>query len=208
MEKKRKVLISLIVIAAISALAITATAAFFIARRTATNNKFTVGTLDLNVNSNGQVLEPFVIDNIGENANISGSKTWTVKNTGTLPGRLLVRLQSVSNKDNGCNDQEKTTESACDTDDNGELGNVITANVSLDGANKVSSTLATDQQAKIGTDWSALQPIVLQPNETRTVGINWATGETGYGNEVQSDSVNFDVDFRLIQLINGPTPTN
>lgn len=199
---------SLLIVAVVGGAAIAGTYAYFTARRTVSENKFAAGTLDLNVSSNGQVNEPFVIENLGANANISGSKTWTVKNTGTLPGKLLVRLTGVTNKDNGCNDQEKEAESACDADDDGELGNVITMNVSLDGQNKVSSTLATAQETKIGTDWNALTPVILQPGESKTVGFSWATDENAYGNEVQSDSVNFDAVFRLIQDINGPTPTN
>ena len=188
--------------------AIAGTAAFFTAQRTASTNKFVAGTLDMDVQSNGIVNEPFVIENMGDNANISGTKTWTVKNTGTLPGRLLVRLQNVSNKENGCNDQEKAAEPGCEADNEGELGGVITLNVGLDGVDKVSSTLATANQSKIGDDWNALAPIVLAPGESRTITTHWATPETAYGNEIQSDSVEFDMNFRLIQLINGPTPSN
>ena len=152
--------------------------------------------------------EPFVVENIGENGNISGSKTWTIKNTGTLPGRLLVKLANVVNDENGCNDQEKTTEPSCDQDTLGELGGVITANVALDGEDKVSSTLATAQQNKIGDDWNALEPIIIPAGGEKTVNIHWATPESAYGNEIQSDSVKFDTTFRLIQVISGPTPTN
>jgi len=208
MKSKKRIFVSLLIIAALGAAAYGAVTAYLTARRTTSANKFTVGTLDLDVSANGNKLEPFVIENMGENANISGSKTWTVKNTGTLPGRLLVRLQGVTNEENGCNDQEKDIEPNCEADANGELGNVITANVSLDGDDQVSSTLATAQQSKIGQDWNALTPIIIAAGETKTVGINWATEESAYGNEVQSDSVTFDVNFRLIQLINGPTPVN
>lgn len=208
MEKKKKILLSLFLIAAVGGAAIAGTYAYFTARRTVSTNRFATGTLDLNVSSNGQVNEPFVIENLGENANISGGKTWTVKNTGSLPGRLLLRLNDVTNEENGCNDPEKEAEPACESNTEGELGGVITLNVSLDGQPAVSSTLATNQQNKVGTDWNALTPIVLQPNETRTVGFAWATDENAYGNEIQSDSVKFDAIFRLIQQINGPTPTN
>jgi len=205
---KKKIWLSIGLVILVAGGAITATAAYFTAQRTASTNKFTAGTLDMNVQSNGVVNEPFVIENMGDNANISGTKTWTVKNTGTLPGRLLVRLQTVVNKENGCNDQEKAAEPACEADTEGELGGVVTLKVGLDGVDKVSSTLATANQSKIGNDWSALEPIVLQPNESRTVTTHWATAENAYGNEIQSDNLEFDLNFRLIQLISGPTPTN
>lgn len=205
---KKNVWFSIGVIALVAVVAIGATAAYFTAQRTASTNKFAAGTLDMNVQSDSVVNKPFVIENMGDNANISGTQTWTVKNTGTLPGRLLVRLQNEVNKENGCNDQEKATEPGCDGDTNGELGGVITLNVALDGVDKVSSTLATVNQTKIGIDWNALPLIVLQPNESRTITAHWATPETGYGNEIQSDSTEFDLNFRLIQLITGPTPGN
>jgi hypothetical protein len=48
----------------------------------------------------------------------------------------------------------------------------------------------------------------MQPNETRTITMSWATGEDEYGNEIQSDSLTFDTVFQMIQLIDGPTPAN
>lgn len=208
MVNKKRLWLSVTIIAAITAGVVGATLAYFVATRTAASNRFAMGTLDLNVASNGQVNEPFVIENMGDNANISGTKTWTVKNTGTLPGRLLVRVLSLQNLENSCNDQEKMAEPNCEADNEGELGAVITANVALDSVDKVSSTLATTQQTKIGNDWNALPSIVLQPNEQRTVTVYWATPETAYGNEIQSDSLNFDLNVRLIQIITGPTPAN
>lgn len=203
----KKVLLSIGLIAVTLTAAGAATFAYFTATRTTSQNQFVAGTLDLDVSANGNKLEPFVVTNMGTTGVIGGEKTWTVKNTGSLPGRLLVRLQNVVNKDNGCNDQEAAVEPNCTADDLGELGGVINLQVGLDGVDKVSSTLATDQQSKVGTDWAALTPIILAAGETRTVTVHWSTGENGYGNEVQSDSVAFDANFRLIQNITG-TVTN
>lgn len=208
MQKQKRMFLSVVIIAVVATAAISGTLAYFFARRTVSTSKFTAGTLDLDVASNGNKLEPFVIENMGDNANISGTKTWTVKNTGTLPGRLLLRLQNVVNRENGCNDQEKNAESACEANTEGELGGVVDLKIALDGSDKVSSTLATANQSKVGTDWNALTPIVLGAGESKTITAHWAADEATYGNEVQSDSVEFDVDFRLVQLINGPTPTN
>ncbi|PJE63428.1 hypothetical protein COU89_03310 [Candidatus Roizmanbacteria bacterium CG10_big_fil_rev_8_21_14_0_10_45_7] len=209
MNRWTRVFISILVLVALGGGTYAATQAFFSARRTTTANRFQTGTLDLNVAENGGgAAEPFVIENAGENGDISGSKTWTVKNTGSLPGRLFLRLQNVDNKENGCNDPEIESEPGCESDTQGELGGVITLNAAVDGTNVASSTLATIQQGAIGVAWNGLTPIVLQPNQTVEVGLNWAAGADDYGNEVQSDSVTFDADFRLIQLTNGPTPSN
>ncbi len=208
MQKQKRFFLGVLILAVVSTAAIAGTIAFFVARRTVTTSRFTTGTLDMDVSANGNALEPFVIDNIGANGDINGTKTWTVRNTGTLPGRLLVRLQNVVNQDNGCNDQEKLTEPNCEADNDGEMGGVITAKVALDGVDQVESTLATADQPTIGLAWSALTPVILGAGEEKTITIHWATGEDEYGNEIQSDSIEFDVDFRLIQLISGPSPTN
>lgn len=206
----KKTLLSITLVSLVALGAVSATLAYFVATRTTSANKFTAGTLDLNVTANGNALEPFVIENMGDNANISGTKTWAVKNTGTLPGRLLVRLQNVVNKENGCaNDQETTADPTCGNQGKeGNLGGVINLKVALDGTDKVESSLATANLAKIGNDWNALTPIVLAPNETRNITAHWAADETQYGNEIQGDSIEFDANFRLIQIINGPTPSN
>ena len=206
---KKKLWLSVLLIAIVGLGAGLATFAYFSATRTVSSSKFTTGTLDLDVASNGNKLEPFVIENMGGNANISGTKSWKVKNTGSLPGKFILRLLNVQNKENGCNDQEKTVDPTCEeANKEGNLGNVINLKIALDGVEKVQSTLATANQDKIGKDWNALPPIVMQAGEERTVTASWATGEDEYGNEIQSDSVQFDMNFRLMQLINGPTPTN
>lgn len=205
----KKIWYSVSLIALVIGLAGAGTYAYFTATRTTSANRFTAGTLDLDVAANGNKLEPFIIENMGDNANISGTKTWTIKNTGTLPGRLLLRLQNVINTENGCNDQEKVADPTCEEPgDEGELGNAVLLKVALDGVDQVQSTLATDQMTKVGSDWVALPEIVLQADEERTVTVHWAADENSYGNEIQSDDVQFDVNFRLIQLINGETPSN
>lgn len=205
----KKIWYSISLIALVIGLAGVGTYAYFTANRTTSANRFAAGTLDLDVSSNGIKIEPFIIENMGDNANISGTKTYTIKNTGTLPGRLLVRLQNVVNAENGCNDQEKVADPTCEEPGKeGDLGNAILLKVALDGVDQVESTLATDQMTKIGADWADLSEIVLQADEEREITVYWSADETSYGNEIQSDDVQFDVNFRLIQLINGEAPSN
>lgn len=200
--KNKRLVLSILLIVLVAGGAIAGTYAFFTAQRTASTNRFTAGTLDLNVTSNSVANEPFVIDNVGTNGDISGEKTYIVKNTGSLPGRLYLRLQNVNNEENGCNDQESAVEPNCAADNIGEMGNVIAMNVDLDGTQVATTNLATANQAALGTQWSALAPIILQPNEQRTVRVHWAAGENDYDNSIQSDSVAFDMNFRLIQQVN------
>jgi len=206
--KKPWVSIILILLAAVGGIA--GTFAYFTATRTAELNKFAAGTLDLNVMGDNAANEPFVIENMGANANIDGTKTWTITNTGTLPGRLLFRITDLVNLENGCNDQEKATEPGCDLDIEGELGGKITLKVDLDAQlDVVQSTLATADMLTIGDNWNdSMLPVIMPAGSTRTITVHWATDENAYGNEIQSDSVTFDTVFQLIQDIDGPTPAN
>lgn len=175
------------------------TSAYFTAKKTITRSSFTAGTLDLDINSNGESLQPFVINNVGENADMRGSKVWKIKNTGTLPGRLLVLLQNVTNKENGCNEQEKMVEINCESDQIGDLGKAIRLSIKINGVEKVNSDLSDTGSQKIATDWANLPQVVLQPGEEISLEADWSASENDYGNEVQSDSVGFDMDFRLVQ---------
>jgi predicted ribosomally synthesized peptide with SipW-like signal peptide len=212
MNNKKKLWLSITVVAAVIALGVAGTYAYFTAIRTASTNRFTMGTLDLSVtDAADKVNEPFVIDNMGTDGRISGSKTWTIRNTGSLPGRLLVNLRNLKNFEGDCNDQEKAMEPACDPNtETGELGEKITLLMSLDGADRVSGLLTTVNQSKFGTDWNALENalITIPAGGTKTVTFHWDTPETGYGNEIQGDSLSFDTNFRLIQQLEGATPTN
>jgi len=184
--------------------------AYFTATRTAQNNVFAAGTLDLSVTGENSVAnEPFVIENLGATGNLDGTTTWTVTNTADLPGRLLVRVVNLENLENGCNDQEASVEPTCVDDTNGEFGGVVNAVIALDGVDKVSSTLATADMLTMGDNWNDLvAPVIMNPGDTHDITFHWATNENDYGNEIQSDSVKFDLVFQLVQDIAGPTPAN
>lgn len=199
--------ITLIIIVATSATI--GTYAYFTAERTTSASKFVAGTMDLDVSANGNRLEPFVIENIGNSSTISGSKTWTIKNTGSLPGRLLVGLQNLSNLENGCNDQEKKADPTCEeATKKGNLGDVIILKMSVDNEEKVSSSLSASTADKVKTDWENLAPMILQAGEEKQITAYWEADGNSYGNEIQSDSVQFDVNFRLVQVINNSSQTN
>lgn len=202
---RKKIFLSLFIITVIGGVSVAATRAFFSNRETSTGSTFTAGTLDLKVgDADGTNVEPFIISGIGASGDISGSKTWVVKNTGSLPGRLYLNLRNIVNYENGCNEPEAIGDTTCGTPGagEGELGNVVVAKVYLDDVEKVSSNLNEANVAKIGTDWSALEPIILEGGAQTTIKIEWNTPQSAYGNEIQSDSLTFDVDFDLVQLIN------
>jgi predicted ribosomally synthesized peptide with SipW-like signal peptide len=75
---KIKIYISLLIIALVGGLGYAATQAFFTARETSTDSKFTVGTLDLSVNDQKDVIDPLIVTGVGASGDIAGGKEWTI----------------------------------------------------------------------------------------------------------------------------------
>ncbi len=199
---KKKILISLIIIAGVGTAGFTATRAFFRARVRSTDSSFTVGTLDLSVNDKQEAVDSFVVEGIGASGDISGSKTWTVKNVGTLPGRLYFSLANLDNQENGCNRPEISDEPACESDIIGELGGVIDAKVSANGAIMAESVLANANQNDYSTQWNLKPEVIIPAGQSIEVVMEWNAGQDDYNNSIQSDSLTFDTVFDLVQLVN------
>ena len=141
--------------------------------------------------------------NIGADGTVSGGKTWTINNTGSLPGELAFKVVDLRNYDNGCNEPERLVDTTCDTPGlgQGELGNAISTVVKVGDTTVVNSNLATANQATYQTQWDAAQKVVIPAGGSTTVTMDWATDPASYGNEVQSDSLDFDIQFDLTQVI-------
>jgi len=200
----RRVALGILVLVAVVGATYAATRAFFTDTETSTGSTFTVGTLDLDVGgANGSNVEPFVIENIGETGDIDGTKVWTVNNTGSLPGRIYFKLDNIINYENGCNEPEAIVDATCADPGlgEGEMGSVVTVHAYLDGVEKASSTLATADQDVIGDAWTALPSMVIPAGGSVQIMLDWATSQADYGNEIQSDSIAFDVGFDLVQIL-------
>lgn len=198
---KKKILISLIVIAGVGTAGFAATRAFFQARVQSTDSSFTVGTLDLSVNDKQEAVDNFVVEGVGASGNISGSKTWTVKNVGTLPGRLYFSLANLNNQENDCNRAEAADEAACQADTIGELGGVVSAKVSVNGTTMVETALANANQDDYATQWNSKPEIIIPAGESVEVTMGWSASQSDYNNSIQSDSLTFDTVFDLVQLV-------
>ncbi len=142
----------------------------------------------------------YQLDNLGENANFSGSKTWLVKNNQNESGRLLIGLSDLVNWENGCNEQEKLSDKNCSKiKDKGELGGKIKLIIAVNGVDKVNSLLLESQQNKISSDWNKLPPVIIRPRQSVLITAYWSVGENDYGNEIQGDGVEFKVNFRMVR---------
>lgn len=200
----KKIIPSLLIIIAVTSFSFLLTRAYFSDRKVSSGNKFTVGTLDLQVgDSQNKQVEPFIISDLGT-GKINGQKIWKVKNTGTLSGQFIADLSTIVDNENGCNTPESEVDQTCDNPGSGqgELGKLISVNLYLDNALKITFPLTSTGINTLKTYWSNNQnSFVLTPGQESELKIEWF--ETAdYGNEIQSDSLSFDLNFNLQQVIN------
>ena len=216
MAPKHKKLLAAAIIAPVVGLAgyqaYNFTSALFTDTETNTANVFTAGTLNLTVGGNdGTAFDSFSISNIGANGTVSGGKEWTITNTGSVPGNLTFKLNDLVNYENGCNEPEAKVDTTCDDPGagQGELGGAISVTVDLDTdgdgtydkAGVVSSDFATAHQGEYASQWNTnAGTVTIQPGESVKVKMNWSTDPTSYGNDIQSDSLTFGIQYDLTQV--------
>lgn len=205
---RKKLIISAAILVGVTASGYAASQALFSDTEVATDSTFTVGTLDLDVDgNNGTDFDNFSITNIGADGTVNGGKTWVINNTGSLPGELTFSMADLDNLENGCNEPEALVDASCDTPGSGQgdLGDAITTTVTLDGLQVISSDLATANVGAYASQWDTnAGTVVIPAGGSATVVMNWATDPSAYGNEIQSDSLTFDLAFSLVQV--DPTP--
>lgn len=210
----KKILLAVVLIGGIATIGgIAATSALFTDTETNTANTFTAGTLNLTVGgTDGTAFESFNLDNLGVDGQVVGGKTWTIVNTGSVPGELTLSMNDLINNDNGCNEPEALMDTTCGNPgpNEGELGANMIAKILLDtdGAGPaqatevVSTTLATANQGEFASQWVSNAGVVTLPaGGQATVTMNWATDPQSYTNVIQSDSLGFGLQFDLVQVV-------
>ena len=208
----KKLLLGLLVLALGALTVYNVTSALFTDTERTEDSTFTAGTLNINVDDNdGTVFDNIVVANIGVDGTVSGGKTWTINNTGSVPGNLEMQVLGVVNNENGCNEPEALADATCDDPgpDQGELGAAIATVVILDpdaggatpASTVVNSTLATANAGEYLSQWNSNAGTVTIPaGGSLTVTMNWSNNPASYGNEIQSDSLTFDVQFDVEQV--------
>lgn len=210
---KKKLLLFLLVAASLLGGGYALTQALFSDTEESGTNTITAGTLNMTVGgADGTAFDNIVVNNIGVDGTVSGQKEWTIVNTGSVPGTLKMQLNDIVNIENGCNEPEAIVDTTCATPGNGEgeLGGVITAAVQLDKdgvgtgqsyAAVVNSTLATANQPAYASQWDTNAGVVTIPAGGQVkVRMDWSNNPATYGNEIQSDSLTFGVQFDLTQV--------
>ena len=199
---------SLFIFSFVGVVGLLATQALYIDRETSQAANFVVGTLDMAVSGPGsQAVENLSVLGVGGKNVISGKKTWSIKNVGTLPGVFSMGLKNMQNLENGCNEPEAQEDPTCDNPGSGqgELGERILTSVWLKQGSEerkiFSSDLSTVHAEAYRNYWQENAGIlIVPPGETIQLTLDWNAQEDQLTNIVQGDSLRFDVVFDLKQL--------
>jgi len=210
MHKEKKVIQSIFIISfTLAIVGFTLTQSLFRDSETSDTSTFVVGTLDMEVlGPGGKAAETIEVLNIGSSGVVSGGKTWVIKNVGTLPGELTMGIESLSNNENGCNEPESLVDSSCENPGagQGELGAVVATQVFIQDGNHpdpiISSNLSNAAANQYSLQWHAnAGTITIPAGGVLEVSLQWTTEAQSFENEIQSDSVIFDVIFDLQQVL-------
>jgi predicted ribosomally synthesized peptide with SipW-like signal peptide len=102
----KKIILSLSTIAVVATIAVGGTIAYFSDTETSTGNTFTAGTLDLKVDGNDDPnLVPYTISDLVP-GQYHQAGTVTLRNDGSIPGRVSVKLQNPWSDENSLEEPE------------------------------------------------------------------------------------------------------
>ncbi len=202
----KKVLVSLMIIALISALIGGGIYAVFSDVETSTGNTFTAGTLNLvNVISGTAVNSSIVVTEQGDGLNdnvvfslikpgSSGTITWTLQNNGNLDGTLTMAATTSFGEGAAPNEPEL----AADPTNLVGLDTNLMVWVTRDGVDVYGaaggylaiSGLAAALNAQSPTIGAGLSVVYV---------LNWQIPAATVGNEIQGDTATLDINFTLTQ---------
>jgi len=176
------------------------TYAYFSDTETSADNTFTAGTLDLTVNNENPLTSKlFDFSNVKPGDN--GSITVNVCNNGTIDGGLVMCIKNLTNYENGCTEPEGLIDTTCDNPGpgQGELGANLVVNITWDGCPTHTETLDSWSSGS----WHCIDGIDVDAGTCRYLcTIDWEV-PSDVDNIIQSDSVEFDLEFVLKQELAG-----
>jgi len=203
-----RIIKSLMVIAAVAAVSVGATGAYFSDSETSTGNSFTAGTLDLKVDNQD---DPMVvhIDRTGMMPYPGWSHSyggqWILKNNGNLPGKFSVKIQNIQNSENSCEEPESAMSDTCNAPgDQGELGSQMYGKwmenhwgIYSPAKGWAGSALFNSINTAEGV---VVDGIVLQPGDIISAYLDLEWDTAANNNLAQSDGLSFDIVFSLNQV--------
>jgi predicted ribosomally synthesized peptide with SipW-like signal peptide len=203
----RKIAIGILAIGIVAALSGGMIYAYFTDSDKSENNEFTAGKLFLQLNDG---VTKTVTPALGTFDNMqpgdSGTGSITVKNAGTVDGYVTFKFS-----DFGETDGLPTEVDGTDLPDpskpqtlGGNLGTVITVKYGDGGSKTVElgDDFFTTIMAEIEDDE---YHFALPAGESLTIEISWSIA-TSVGNEIQGDSLSFDIEFTLTQSTHNSLP--
>jgi len=217
----KKIFVSLSIIAAVAAIVIGSTSAFFNDTETSSGNTFTAGTLDLLVDIDGKVYNPldrpiFLASSTSDiKPGDKGEETISLHVQNDACGFVDVNL--TSDEDNDCTEPESQAEPNCDPSGPGELNDKMIWKVWNDEGD-TQGWQGPELDPKEGNNQfdGAYERILAQgpltsgiayafgempAEKTLYYGVSWELPEN-VGNEVQSDSFAADLILRAEQKRN------
>ena len=180
----RKILFSMMMISLVATFAGAGLRALFNDTETSSGNMFTAGTLDLQVGGNDDP-DVSVYFSVGDvKPGDSGNVNIELNNTGSLGGNVYIHFKNVVDSPGETPEPEPTP-------DYGELSQHLYIKVKVDGDVKVEGYLSD-----IACNEYELGP--LNAGGSLTVTVEWSI-PSDVGDEIQGDSVSFDMEFILKQ---------
>lgn len=181
----RRILLSFMTIALVSALIGGGVYAYFSDTETSTGNTFTAGTLDLQVGSADPCTETLTVGNL-KPTDSGTAASWLTQNIGSVTGDLSIQLGAITNNENTRSEVEIAAGDTTDT--TGELGTLL----------EVAFWMDADKSG----DWSS-GDYYLKSDGTS---VSWLTGETALPAAAYAILNNYDSDsWSDVQTINGTT---
>lgn len=111
MKKRLAVIITVAIAVCVSIALIgsVGTGAWFSDQETSTGNTLTAGTLDLQVDGKDDpLIETITVTDMKPGDTYT--HVWKVRNIGSIPGKVTIKITSIVSDDNGCNDPEEAAE--------------------------------------------------------------------------------------------------
>jgi len=202
----------------IIAMVLTSTAAFFNNTERSTGDLITAGTLNLVDTITGSATNASVAttdgaDSINDTVNFgatdpirpgsSGVVTWTLNNTGNLPGTLTIVSTATFSEGAAPNEPEL----AADADSSQGLDDELLVWVTLNNGTTTSAVLGTEASpvalsglaAALSLQSVQMGRVTVDTNATLIYVLHWNVPAETVGNEIQGDSATLNVAFTLTQ---------
>ena len=202
MKKIIPLVASMMMILVVGIFAGTGTMAYFNDTETSTGNTITAGTLDLQIDGVDTNVVKVDIQNWKPSSG-PYSYTYELTNIGSINGYLDLATINVADNENGLTEPED--EAGDVTTDVGELSTLLKMHMFVDAAPSngyfgvEDTTIYTGYMNGIASAYDQNIPLAAGQTVYITFQVGWWLG--GNDNLAQSDSVVFDITFRLDQIV-------